>query len=79
MRWRKLKIDLEQTIKVLEAHQCKTFHAVGDRNIRVEAKLGGDPIMVILPYEDDVTKQKIMDRLRKEGFIESEIVIEPDF
>ena len=79
MRWRRLKLDLDETAEVFQSNRCKTFHINEDeKTIRVEAKLGGDPAMVLLPYNDDEEKETIVDRLLGCGFIWEEIIVEPD-
>jgi hypothetical protein len=77
VRWRKLNIDLEEAVRLLASHSAKTFHDE-DGKIRIEATLMGDPCMVILPYNDEAEKKKIIDRLLGEGFLWTEIVVEPD-
>lgn len=78
MRWRKLILDLDGTIETLRVHTAKTFH-LEDGKIRVEAKLAGDPIMVMLSFADEAKKDSIIKALSAEGFIQEEIVIEPDW
>lgn len=78
MRWKRLFIDLNQTIDVFQGHSAKTFHETDDGKIRVEAKLGGDNVMVLLAPTDNEEKEKWVKRLQAEGFLKSQIIIEPD-
>ena len=80
VRWRKLNLDLNQTCEVFRSHSAKMFHVDEDRKlIRVEAKLTGDPCMVLLKYENDKEKADITDTLLGEDFLWEEIIVEPDF
>lgn len=79
VRWRRLSLDLEQTVEVFSAHSAKLFHDLPDsKAIRVESRLMGDPCMVLLPYHNEDEKQHIEDALLGAGFIMEEIVVEPD-
>ena len=80
VRWLKLKkMDVGGTCEALRSHSSKVFYVNEDKLlIRVEARYMGDPCMVLLEYKNEEEKTKITDKLLNDGFLEVEIVVEPD-
>ena len=80
VRWRKINLDLNQACEVFRSHSAKMFHVDEDKKqIRIEAKIVGDACFVMFNYENDKEKAEIRNTLLNEGFLEEEIVIEPDW